>query len=131
MLFQAMASLSETPAADRPTIQILGAATLLVGLAKTLRPQALAQSTGMAEAGMVRTLGLREMASGAGLLLAGPNKRWLAAHGLSLIGQAAVLLRARPKTKAQWRSLALGYGVLAALTLADIYAARRLARHSR
>lgn len=124
-----MASLSQTPASVRPTIYVLGAATLLVGLVKAARPEAVARSAGMADAGMVRTLGLREMASGAGLMLAGPNKRWLAAHGLSLLGQVAVLLKARPATRAQWRGLALGYGLLAVLTLADIYAAQRLTRN--
>ncbi|MBA4794023.1 hypothetical protein [Phenylobacterium sp.] len=123
-----MASLSKTPAAARPTLLVLGAASLIIGLLKTAKPEAIARNTGMAEAGMVRTLGLRETAAGAGLLLAGPNAPWLAAHGLGLLGQIAVLLKARPATSRQWRGLALGYGVLLGLTLADLYAARRLAR---
>lgn len=129
MSFEPMASLHETPSRLRPTVFALGAATLLIGLVKAARPEAVARSAGMNEAGMVRTLGLREMASGAGLLLAGPNKRWVAAHGLSLVGQIAALLKARPHTRSQWRGLAISYGLVLGLTLADIYAARQLARH--
>lgn len=123
-----MASLSQTPSAARPAIYALGVATLLVGLAKTVRPQLVAHSAGMEHVGMVRTLGLREMASGAGLLLAGPNRRWIGAHALSLVGQVAVLLKAKPETDRQRRGLAISYGVLLGLTLADIYAARRLSQ---
>jgi len=79
---------------------------------------------------MVRTLGLREMAAGAGLLLDGGDKRWLVAHGLNSAGQVAVLLKARPSSRREWRGLALFYGVLLGLTLADIYAAQRL-RHTK
>jgi len=118
-------TLPETPAAARPTIYARGVASLLIGLIKTARPAAIAGRTGLGEASMVRTLGLREMASGAGLLLDGGDKRWLAAHGLNTAGQVAVLLRARPSSRREWRGLALFYGVLLGLTLADIYAARR------
>lgn len=123
-----MASLSKTPPAARPTLLVLGAASLIIGLLKTAKPEAIARNTGMAEPGMVRTLGLRESAAGAGLLMAGPDAPWLAAHGLGLLGQIAILLKARPTTSRQWRGLALGYGVVLGLTLADLYAARRLAR---
>jgi len=119
-------TLPKTPAAARPTIYALGVASLLIGLIKTARPAAIAGRTGLGEASMVRTLGLREMAAGAGLLLDGGDTRWLAAHGLNTAGQVAVLLRARPSSRREWRGLALFYGVLLGLTLADIYAARRL-----
>ena len=121
-----MASLPKTPAAARPTIYALGLASLAIGLIKTARPAAIADRTGLGEASMVRTLGLREMSAGAGLLLDGGDKRWLAAHGLNIAGQVAVLLKARPSTRREWRGLAVFYGVLLGLTLADVYAARRL-----
>ncbi|MDP1640938.1 MAG: hypothetical protein Q8L59_02020 [Phenylobacterium sp.] len=121
-----MASLPKTPAAARPTIYALGLASLAIGLIKTARPAAIAGRTGLGEASMVRTLGLREMSAGAGLLLDGGDKRWLAAHGLNIAGQVAVLLKARPSTRREWQGLAVFYGVLLGLTLADVYAARRL-----
>jgi hypothetical protein len=123
-----MASLPKTPAAARPTIYALGLASLALGLIKTSRPAAIADRTGLGEADMVRTLGLREMAAGAGLLLDGGDKRWLVAHGLNSAGQVAVLLKARPSGRRQWQGLALFYGVLLGLTLADVYAAQRLRR---
>ncbi|MAK82020.1 hypothetical protein [Phenylobacterium sp.] len=123
-----MASLPKTPAAARPTIYALGLASLAIGLIKTSRPAAIADRTGLGEADMVRTLGLREMAAGAGLLLDGGDKRWLVAHGLNSAGQVAVLLKARPSGRRQWQGLALFYGVLLGLTLADVYAAQRLRR---
>lgn len=121
-----MASLPKTPAAARPTIYALGLASLLIGLIKTARPAAISERTGLGEAAMVRTLGLREMSAGAGLLLDGGDKRWLVAHGLNTAGQVAVLLKARPANRGEWRGLALFYGVLLGLALADIYAAQRL-----
>lgn len=121
-----MASLPKTPAAARSTIYALGLASLALGLIKTARPAAIAERTGLGEADMVRTLGLREMAAGAGLLLDGGDKRWLVAHGLNSAGQVAVMLKARPSGRRQWRGLALFYGVLLGLTLADVYAAQRL-----
>ncbi|MFT4935235.1 MAG: hypothetical protein ACI9LT_001932 [Pseudoalteromonas distincta] len=123
-----MASLPKTPAAARPTIYALGLASLALGLIKTSRPAAIADRTGLGEADMVRTLGLREMAAGAGLLLDGGDKRWLVAHGLNSAGQVAVMLKARPSGRRQWQGLALFYGVLLGLTLADVYAAQRLRR---
>ena len=123
-----MASLPKTPAAARPTIYALGLASLAIGLIKTSRPAAIADRTGLGEADMVRTLGLREMAAGAGLLLDGGDKRWLVAYGLNSAGQVAVLLKARPSGRRQWQGLALFYGVLLGLTLADVYAAQRLRR---
>jgi hypothetical protein len=123
-----MASLPKTPAAARPTIYALGLASLALGLIKTSRPAAIAARTGLGKADMVRALGLREMAAGAGLLLDGGDKRWLVAHGLNSAGQVAVLLKARPSDRRQWQGLALFYGVLLGLTLAEVYAAQRLRR---
>lgn len=119
-------TLPKTPAAARPTIYALGLASLAIGLIKAARPAAIAGRTGLGEASMVRTLGLREMAAGAGLLLDGGDKRWLIAQGLNSAGQVAVLLKARPADSRQWRGLALFYGVILGLTLADIYAGQRL-----
>ncbi|OYW94501.1 MAG: hypothetical protein B7Z13_04375 [Caulobacterales bacterium 32-67-6] len=126
-----MVSLPKTPAAARPTIYALGLASLALGLIKTARPAAIAERTGLGGAAMVRALGLREMAAGAGLLLDGGDKRWLAAHGLNIVGQVAVLLKARPSSRREWRSLTVFYGVLLGLTLADVYAAQRLRRAGR
>jgi hypothetical protein len=119
-------TLPKTPPTARPTIYALGVASLLIGLIKTARPATISERTGLGEASMVRTLGLREMAAGAGLLLDGGDKRWLVAHGLNSAGQVAVLLKARPANPRQWRGLALFYGVILGLTLADIYAGQRL-----
>lgn len=126
-----MVSLPKTPAAARPTIYALGLASLALGLIKTARPAAIAERTGLRGAAMVRAQGLREMAAGAGLLLDGGDKRWLAAHGLNIVGQVAVLLKARPSSRREWRSLTVFYGVLLGLTLADVYAAQRLRRADR
>ena len=119
-------TLPKTPAAARTAIYALGLASLAIGLIKTTRPSAISERTGLGEASMVRTLGLREMAAGAGLLLDGGDKRWLVAHGLNSAGQVALLLKARPADACQWRGLALFYGVILGLTLADIYAGQRL-----
>ena len=105
-----MASLSKTPAAARPTLLVLGAASLIIGLLKTAKPEAIARNTGMAEAGMVRTLGLRETAAGAGATAeaaaetdaagAGPARPEFQTHAPMYVNQSSTKKRA---VGARWR----------------------------
>ena len=110
--------------------QGLGWFSVGLGLTALLAPRALGAATGVgARTGLLRMIGLRELAAGAGLLRSRDATPWLWSRvagdtmDLMMLGAAAT----RPETSARTRSL-VSLGVVAGVTAADVAASLR---HSR
>jgi uncharacterized membrane protein len=114
------------------TAQALGWLSVGLGLTALLAPRALGTATGIgARTGMLRMIGLRELAAGAGLLTARDARPWLWSRvagdtlDLLVLGAAA----ARPATGERTRSL-VSLGIVASITAADVAASVRQSRRS-
>jgi hypothetical protein len=113
----------------RRRAEALGWFSVALGLAQLLLPRAVARAAGAGDhAGLVRALGAREIASGAGLLLrpTRPSFAWLRLAGdvvdLALLGRAMLAPRARRD------KLALAIAAVSGVAVMDALTARELAR---
>jgi len=114
---------------DDSAVQALGWFSIALGAAEIAMPRAVARAAGAPlPAAIVRTFGAREIAAGVGLLTQPRPAGWMwgrvAGDALDLVALAGSLASSRA---ARGRVL-LTMGAIAAITAADVNAARRLER---
>jgi uncharacterized membrane protein len=115
---------------EQRTAQALGWLSIGLGLTALLAPRAVGELTGIgSRTGLLRAIGMRELAAGAGLLSARDATPWLWSRvlgdtmDLMVFGAAA----AKPAVGTRTRSL-VSLGVVASITAADIAASVRQSR---
>ena len=106
----------------------LGITGLVIGLAESMAPKVVARTLGAARPTVVRSFGLREIASGLGVL-AGPNRRawlWMRVIGdaLDLVALARVMGRSNPRR----RAATTAFAAVALVALLDLACARAVGR---
>jgi uncharacterized membrane protein len=115
---------------ERRTAQALGWLSVGLGLTALLAPRTVGNLTGIgSRTGLLRAIGLRELAAGAGLLSARDATPWLWSRvigdtmDLMALGAAAT----KPAVGTRTRSL-VSLGVVASITAADVAASVRQSR---
>lgn len=115
---------------EQRTAQALGWLSVGLGLAGLLAPRTVGDLTGLgSRTGLLRAIGLRELAAGAGLLSARDATPWLWSRVLGDTMDLAVLgaAAAKPTVSTNTRSL-VSLGVVAGITAADVAASIRQTR---
>ena len=106
----------------------LGWFSVALGLGEILAPRTLSSALGMDRPGLVRAFGLRELATGLGILALGPSSTWLWGRvagdmlDLGTLGSAAH----SPSRKVR-RNAVAAIAAVAGVTLLDLISARQLA----
>jgi hypothetical protein len=104
-------------------VQGLGWFSIALGLAELIMPRTLARTLGMrGREGLLRTYGLREVATGVGILMAKRHRGpwvWgrLAGDAVDFATLASQTRAILPRTK---RNVAIAYGAVAAATVVDL-----------
>ncbi len=119
---------SESP--GWPIAETLGWLSVGLGVAGLLAPRQLARVTGLRQPGLLRLVGARELANGAGLLTQPNKEAWLWARVAGdVIDLAALALARGPSRRA--RSNAIGAAaVVGAIAVADLAAGLTYTRRS-
>lgn len=126
---------SEEPETSAPLIEprqlanALGWFSIALGVAQILAPRALGRAIGVGDQpGVMRALGMREIASGLGLLSQRAGSAW----ALSRVGgdtmDLALLAAATRRPDADSGRIAIAAAAVAGVTALDLYATRELAR---
>ncbi|BCS54026.1 hypothetical protein [Geobacter sp. SVR] len=106
----------------------LGLFSIGLGMAELLAPHRIAKTLGMKrkQCGIFRIFGIREMATGAGILTLRKKSPWLWARVAGDVVDLATIGIAGTATRKKRRNAALAAAAVAGVTALDIFCGRRL-----